>query len=118
MWGTDEKPTNPAALHAFGDELTLELALLQEGMSGKLKGHCQRLSAAKNMQTLEGLQIKNPALLLYQLRQGSSCLQELAGLQECVKGEVEGYRQQLIAVRDKQALHRTIAGPHGCTSMI
>lgn len=31
------------------------------------------------------------------------CVQELARLQEGVKGEIEGYRQQLSALRNEQA---------------
>ena len=46
---------------------------------------------------------KNPALLLFQLQQGSPCMQELAQLQKGAKGEIEGLPQQLYAVRDGQA---------------
>jgi len=103
MWSPKKKtPISPAAPQALGDEPKLELAPLQEGMSSKLKGYCRRLSAAGNNQAQNGLQVMNPALLLFQLQQGSSCMQELAQLQEGVEGEIEGYPQQLIAVRDVQ----------------
>jgi len=63
MWSTEKKNLiNPAAPQALGDEPKLNLAQLQEGMSGKLKGYCRRLSAAGNDQAQNGPQVQEPCL--------------------------------------------------------